>query len=70
MSRDILVAGEAIDRAFGVCKGLECLVNLIQGNEASKSRADIPLEELGELLWSIQRDLEGFLDTARRSLEG
>ena len=70
MSHDVMDARDAIDRAKGVSKGLEALVGLLQGNEAATHKADVPLGDIAELLWSLQRDLAGFLDRAERGLKG
>lgn len=69
MSRDILAVRDAISRARGVSKGMEALVGLLQGNEESNPRSAVPLGDVAELLWSVQRDLDGFLAEAERRLK-
>lgn len=70
MSRDILAASDAINRAQGVSRGLGALVVLLEGAENPTCTADVEPGAIAELLCSIQRDLDGFLDTAKQRLGG
>lgn len=69
MSDNIMNARDAIARARGVNRGLGALVDLLMGNEAGDVKSDVCPADVAELLWSVRRDLDVFLEEAHRNLE-
>lgn len=66
MSRNILAASDAINRAKGINAGLDALVSLLMAS----NEADVPPgKSLAELLLSIQKDLEKTLSSADQMLQ-
>ena len=65
MPRDIGDAIDYIDRDKGVNRGLNALSGLLMSIEQSNAP---PAIDIGELLWSINNDLENYLNEARKSL--
>ena len=65
MAKDIGAAMDALDRAEGINQGLDALVSLL----FCANEADVPSgRKLGELLYSIQQDMEKRLAEAQAGL--
>lgn len=65
MTRDILRAVDAVNRAVGINAGLDALVALLFEAEGVDSP---PPRAIGELIWSVQKDLKASLAEASKHL--
>ncbi len=65
MAKNLLAVSDALTMAEGVNEGLDALVSLL----FSAKEADVPSgRAIGELLYSIQKDMAGHLEQAKAGL--
>lgn len=66
MSRDMMRTIDAIDRAAGINRGLDVLAGLLLDSNRNQ---DVNVHDLGELLGSVQKDLDQTLKEAAEGLK-